>query len=253
MTTLISDTLAILRREAIRYRRDRAYWVGQVVFPLAFVGFMGFGLNDVVKLPSGTDYAGHLASGLLALLVGSGAVGGGFSLIEDRQTGFLRALLIAPVARASIVLGKLVARISVSLLLVLLLVACMSTFTELRIVSLPALVTAIAGVTTVFVAIGIALGSRLRRLESFRTIAALVTVPLYLFSGIFYPIETLPAGMRALAYANPLTYGVELMRFGLLGVNEIPVATCAAMMGGLGLLAALFAVWIFDRGERAGA
>ena len=59
--------------------------------------------------------------------------------------------------------------------------------------------------------------------------------------------------MRALAYANPLTYGVELMRFGLLGVNEIPVATCAAMMGGLGLLAALFAVWIFDRGERAGA
>ena len=234
MTTLISDTLAILRREAIRYRRDRAYWVGQVVFPLAFVGFMGFGLNDFVKLPSG-------------------AVGGGFSLIEDRQTGFLRALLIAPVARASIVLGKLVARISVSLLLVLLLVACMSTFTELRIVSLPALVTAIAGVTTVFVAIGIALGSRLRRLESFRTIAALVTVPLYLFSGIFYPIETLPAGMRALAYANPLTYGVELMRFGLLGVNEIPVATCAAMMGGLGLLAALFAVWIFDRGERAGA
>ena len=99
MSHHVADTLTLLRRELLRYRRERAYWVGQILFPLAFVAFIGFGLDDVTQLPSGTSYVGHLATGVLALLVGSGAVGGGFSLIEDRESGFLRALVIAPVSR----------------------------------------------------------------------------------------------------------------------------------------------------------
>ena len=132
MSRIASDTLTIFRREVLRYRRDRAYWIGQLAFPLAVVGFVGFGLNDVVVLPTGTDYVAHLASGILVLMVGSGAVGGGFSLIEDRASGFLRALLVAPVARSSIVLGKLAARLLMSLLVVGLLLGILALFTQLR-------------------------------------------------------------------------------------------------------------------------
>ncbi len=251
MSHFVADSAAIFRREVLRYSRDRAYWIGQLVFPLAVVGFIGFGLNDVVKLPSGVDYKGHLASGILMLLVGSGAMGGGFSLIEDRETGFLRALLIAPVSRTSIVIGKIAARLVASLALVLVLVGSLAFFTPLRLVSPVALVASVASVTIAFVSMGIALASRLRRLESFRLIAAMVTVPLYLFSGIFYPIATLPLGMRLLAYVNPLTYGVDLLRFGLLGVHEFPLIASAGMVAGLSALSVAVAVASFDRSVRS--
>ncbi len=248
MSTLLSDASAIFLREAIRYRRDRAYWVGQIVFPLAVVAFIGFGLNEVVALPTGTDYAGHLAAGMLVLVVGSGAVGAGFALIEDRQIGFLRALLVAPVARGSIVLGKLAARLVASLALVAVLVGLLSLLVPFRVVHIGALLVSVSGITAAFVALGIGLAARLRRLESFRLIAALVTVPLYLFSGIFYPVSTLPEPMRVLAYANPLTYGVDLFRYGLLGVHELPLAVSGAALAVLTGVATGRAVAAFERG-----
>jgi ABC-2 type transport system permease protein len=246
----LSDASAIFLREALRYRRDRAYWVGQIVFPLAAVAFIGFGLNDVVSLPTGAEYVGHLASGMLVLVVGSGAVGAGFALIEDRQSGFLRALLVAPISRGSIVLGKLAARLLASLALVALLVALLSLVVPLRVVDAGALLLAVSGITAVFVALGIGVAARLRRLESFRLIAALVTVPLYLFSGIFYPVSTLPAPMRLIAYANPLTYGVDLFRYGLLGVHELPLAASATALLVLTGVATGLAVAAFERSAR---
>lgn len=253
MSNLLPDALTIFRREWIRYRRDRAYWIGQLVFPLVVVGFIGFGLNGVVRLPTGTDYLGHLASGILALLVASGGVGGGVTLIEDRQSGFLRPLLVAPVSRASLVLGKLAARTLASLLLVGVLVALLAGFTPLGIPHPGAVVLAVIGITTSFMALGIVLAGRLRSLESFRLLSALVTVPLYFLSGIFYPVATLPALTRWLALANPLAYGVDLLRYGLVGVNEMPLARATAVLLVLAVGAATLAIAGFERGagERA--
>ena len=248
MTRLLVDTATIFRREVLRYRRDRAYWVGQIVFPLAVVVYFGFGMNRIVQLPTGAEYVGHLASGILILVVGSGAVGGGFSLIEDRNSGFLRALLIAPIARGSIVLGKILARFAASLLIVSLLVAILAAFTPLRVPHPGAALVALAAVTAVFVALGVALATRLGRLESFRLFAAMVTIPMYLFSGIFSPLSSLPGPVRIVAYANPITYGADLFRFGLLGVHEIPVAISTVMLALLALAATALAVAIFDRG-----
>ena len=250
MSHVFSDAATIFWRELLRYRRDRAYWIGQLLLPLAVVGFIGFGLNDVVSLPTGTSYVGHVASGVLVLLVGSGAVGSGFGLIQDRESGFLRALLVAPLARSSIVLGKLAARLAASLLLVLVLVGILAAFTPVRVLHPAAIGVAVAGVTATFVALGISLAMALRSLESFRLLAALVTVPLYLLSGIFYPISTLPAPMRALSYANPLTYGVDLLRYGLLGVAELPVAASVVLLTALSGAATALAVGVFDRRAR---
>jgi ABC-2 type transport system permease protein len=248
MRTLLQDTLTIFRREWIRYRRDRTYWVGQLVFPLVVVAFIGFGLNGVVTLPTGTDYLGHLASGVLALLVASGGIGGGVTLIEDRQSGFLRPLLVAPVSRASLVLGKLAARTAASLLLVGVLVAILAGFTPLGIPHPGAVVLAVVGITTSFMALGILLAGRLRSLESFRLLSALVTVPLYFLSGIFYPVATLPTLTRWLTRLNPLAYGVDLFRYGVVGVHEIPVGLAAAVLAVLAAASATVAVLGFERG-----
>ena len=250
MSALITDTWTLFRREMLRYARDRAYWIGQLVFPIAIVGFVGFGLDEVVELPSGVAFVAHLSTGMLALIVGSGAVGGGFSLIEDRESGFLRSLLVAPVSRASIVLGKLAARVVMSLLLVAVLGGCLALVQPLDVPNPGAVLLAIVGVTAVFVALGVSLATRLRRLESFRMLAALVTIPLYLFSGIFYPLSTLPPWVRLPAYANPMTYGADLLRYGLLGAHDLPVALSVGMLTLLSLVAVAVGVLMFDRGVR---
>lgn len=251
MSLFAADVATILRRELLRYRRDRAYWLGQIVFPLVVVGFIGFGLDDVVALPTGASYLGHVASGALALLVASGAVGGGFTLIQERESGFLRALRVAPVSPASVVLGKIAARWLASLALVALLVALLSTFTPLGLVHPGAAVLAVAAVTAAFVALGVALASALRSLESFRVLSALVTIPLYFLSGIFYPVKTLPPLTGALAHANPLTYGVDLLRYGLLGIHEFPLALCTLLLIGLTAGTVALAVVLFERGSEA--
>jgi ABC-2 type transport system permease protein len=247
MRRLVEDAATIFLREWLRYRRDRAYWVGQLAFPLVAVAFIGFGLNGVVRLPTAVDYLSHLASGILALVVGSGGVGGGMTLIQDRESGFLRALLVAPVSRASIVLGKIASRVVASLALVLVLVAILATFTAIGLPHPAAMLLSVISVTTAFVALGVALASALRSLESFRLLAGLVTVPIYFLSGIFYPVSTLPAPTRWLAYANPLTYGVDLFRFGLVGVHELPLGWSAAVLVLLTLATTAGSILIFDR------
>jgi ABC-2 type transport system permease protein len=247
----VTDTGAIMRREWLRYRRDRAYWVGQVAFPLLAVAFVGFGLNGVVHLPTGTDYLGHLASGMIALIVGSAGVGGGMTLIQDRESGFLRALLVAPVSGAAVVAGKILARVGASLLLVAVLVAVLAGFTPLRLVHAGATVLGVISITVVFVSLGVVLGAFLRSAESYRLLAAMVTVPLYFLSGIFYPVSTLPAPTRWLASANPLTYGVDLLRYGLLGVSEIPVGRSAVLLCVLTGVCAVAAVAAFQRSADA--
>jgi len=159
---------------------------------------------------------------------------------------------VAPVSRTSIVLGKIAARLLASLVLVGLLVAVLASFTELRLLHPGAIALSVVGVTVSFVALGIALATTLRSLESFRLLAGLVTVPIYLLSGIFYPIATLPGPTRVAAYLNPLSYGVDLFRYGLLGTHELPLAVSVALLAGLSVASVAFAVAIFDRRARRG-
>jgi ABC-2 type transport system permease protein len=250
MKEALADFVALTDRELKRYSRDRAYWIGQIVFPLVLVAVVGIGFDAEADLGTGVSYASHLATGLLAMLVGSGGVGGGFALMEDRSSGFLRALLVAPVSRTNLVLAKLVARVIVSLVLVCGLGAVLSLFTPLRVVDPLAGVVAVVGVTAIFVALGISLSVRFRRLESFRMISAFVTIPLYLFSGIFYELASLPGPTRWIAHVNPLTYGVDLLRHALLGVHELPLGLSTAVLGVGTLLAVGAAVVVFDRGTR---
>ncbi len=249
MSALVIDAATIFWREWLHYRRDRAYWLGQLIFPLAVIALIGFGLNDVVSLPSGASYVGHLASGVLALVVASGGVGAGMSLIQDREAGLLRALAVAPIARGSVVTGKLAARLAVSLLLVGTLLAVFALFTDLRLARPFAALLAVTALTAFFVALGVALATRLRNFESFRMLAGLVTVPIYLLSPMFYPLETLPDPTRWVAYLNPFTYGVDLLRAGFLDTAEISIVWNALLLLAGSGLAVAAAIALFHKSE----
>ncbi len=237
MTAFVSDVVTILRRELLRYGRERAFLLAQILLPVLAVLLIG--------LPAGTlgqdvHYASYLGAGVLMLTITSGAVGGGYTLIEDVQRGFLRPILVAPISRTSIVVGKILARLLLSLMLVITVGSVLAFFTDLGLAHPLMSFAALTAITFGFVAFGIVLATSLRRTETFRTVAVFVTLPLYLLSGMFFPIETFPPVMYLLALLNPLTYGVDLFRYGTIGLHELPLLAdglvllaFAALMTGL--------------------
>ena len=248
MSTFWTDVATVVRRELLHYRRERAFLLGQILLPLLAVLLIGFGLDRPIgKLESGVNYASFLASGLLVLTISSGAIGGGYTLIQDMQRGFLRPILVAPVTRTSIVLGKIVARLLLSGLLVGVLLSLLAIFTDVRLAHPVIALAALVCVTFGFVALGILVATALRSAESFRFAAVFVTVPLYLLSGMFFPVASMPPVMRALALANPLTYGVDLFRFGTLAVRELPLALDVAVVLAFAIAPAALAVLAFER------
>ena len=244
MTAFVSDVMTILRRELLRYGRERAFLLAQVLLPVLAVLLIGLPAG---KLGQDLHYASYLGAGILMLTITSGAIGGGYTLIEDVQRGFLRSILVAPISRTSIVVGKILARLLLSLLLVITMGTVLAFFTDIGLAHPLLSLGALVAITFGFVALGILLATSLRRTESFRTVAVFVTLPLYLLSGMFFPIETFPRVTYLLALLNPLTYGVDLFRYGTIGVHELPLVADGLVLLAFAVLMTALAARAFER------
>jgi ABC-2 type transport system permease protein len=221
--------------------------LAQVLLPIVAVLVVGFGLNRPVgEVGPNVDYASFLGSGVLMLVVLSSALGGGYTLIQDVQRGFLRPILVAPVSRTSIVVGKILARLLLSVSLAAVLIALLALFTRVGIPHPGIVVATLTGVTFGFVALGILIASALRSVESFRTVAVFLTFPLYVLSGMFFPVGTMPPAMRVLALANPLTYAVDLFRYGTTNLAELPLWLDATVVASIAIVPTLLAVRAFE-------
>jgi ABC-2 type transport system permease protein len=247
VTRFLTDVATISRRELLRYRQERVFLLGQILFPIVAVLVIGLGLNRPVgEVGSSVDYASFLAAGVLMLVLLSSALGGGYTLIQDAQRGFLRPVLVAPVSRTSIVLGKIVARLLLSTVLVLVLVGVLALFTGVGLPHPGIAAGTLIATTFGFVALGILIATGLRSLESFRTVAVFLTFPLYLLSGMFFPVSTMPGPMRVLALANPLTYAVDLFRYSTTSLAELSLALDATVVGAIAIVPTLLAIRAFE-------
>jgi ABC-2 type transport system permease protein len=247
VTRFLTDVATISRRELLRYRQERVFLLGQILFPIVAVLVIGLGLNRPVgEVGSSVDYASFLAAGVLMLVLLSSALGGGYTLIQDAQRGFLRPVLVAPVSRTSIVLGKIVARLLLSTVLVLVLIGVLALFTGVGLPHPGIAAGTLIATTFGFVALGILIASGLRSLESFRTVAVFLTFPLYLLSGMFFPVSTMPGPMRVLALANPLTYAVDLFRYSTTSLAELSLALDATVVGAIAIVPTLLAIRAFE-------
>lgn len=243
MNRFFTDVATIMRRELLRYARERVFLLSQILLPAIAVLVIGLGRGEVAP---GVAYARFLASGVIMLVLISGAIGGGYTLIQDAQQGFLRPILVAPVSRTSIVVGKILARILLSVALVLAVLIVLAPFVEVGMPHPAIAALTLLAVTFGFVALGILLATALRSAESFRTLAVFVTVPLYLLSGMFFPVGSLPAPLRIATHVNPLTYGVDLFRYGTVGLAEMPLWLDAGVVLALAAVPTWLAVRAFE-------
>lgn len=205
----------IAYREVVRFRRERARWIGSFAWPLMFLLVFGAGLNRVVVLPGfgGGAYLKFLYPGIVSMTVVMTGIFSGLSVVWDREFGFLKEVLVAPLSRTGVVLGKACGATLVALLQsVLLLLAAPALGIRLDPLRVALLFPTIAVLTLSVAGLGILLAARMRSQQGFQVLMQTVVFPLVFVSGVFYPVNDLPGWLAALVRLDPVTYGVDAVR-----------------------------------------
>lgn len=224
-------------RSIKRYLRSKSRIVGSLGMPLFFLLVMGFGLNSVVRIPEGGDYIGFIMPGIIAMSILFTSVFSGIQIIWDKQFGFLKETLVAPVSRTEIMLGQTVGGATTSLIqggamLALAFLLGMGVEGGLGISGLGIAVVFMALIGLAFTAFGIAVASRMEDMHGFQLVMNFVVFPIFGLSGAMFPLSGLPEWVRPVTYLDPLTYGVEGIRYGLTGASHIDPILCFFVIGG---------------------
>jgi ABC-2 type transport system permease protein len=209
-----------------------------------FLAVFGLGLNRMIGGIGDITYLSYLAPGIIGMGLLFGSVFSGVSVIFDRQFGFMKEMLVAPVSRTSIILGKILggaATATIQGIILMLVAGLMGAFTptpSLAIGMIGAIGTMLL-LTAGFVGLGVSIGSTLNDFHAFQLLSTFVMWPLFMLSGVFFPIDSVPPLLQTVMLLDPMFYGVELLRFCLLG-------TMAPILGSAGWLISLTVVISFD-------
>jgi len=219
-------------RNVKKYLRSKSRIIGSLAQPLFFLLILGFGLSSISIPGVQTNYTDFVFPGIIAMTVLFTSIFSGIQVIWDKQFGFLKETLVAPVSRTSIMIGQTLggattALIQGSLILILSLVITGVHTNFLGILIALAFMILIGLSLT---AVGITIASRMEDMQGFQLIMNFLIMPLFLLSGALFPLSSAPGFLRILAYFDPVTYGVEGIRYGLLGISQINIWICLLVL-----------------------
>jgi len=243
---------ALTGREILKFVRDRSRVLGAVAQPLALWLLLGLGFQGTFRPPAGMDveggYVAFLFPGILALVLLFTAIFSTISVVEERTSGFLQAVMVAPASRTALVLGNalggtlLATGQALLFLLALPLLGVRTTLTGLLFVGGICVLTGIG-----FTALGFAIAWRMDTTRGFHAVMNLVLLPLWFLSGAMFPVEGAAPVLRALVWANPVSYAVSGLRHGLYNGTEAATlagpVVCLLVTTAFAVLMLALAVW----------
>ncbi|HME68145.1 MAG TPA: ABC transporter permease [Streptosporangiaceae bacterium] len=219
----------VWRRELIRFRTDRLRAITSLVQPVLFLFVLGTGLSGLAShgLPSGVDFKTFIYPGVLAMSVLFTSIFSAASIVWDREFGFLREMLVAPVRRWAIVVGKCLGGATVATFQGLIFLALAGVahvpYDPLLLLTLIGELLLLSFTLTAF---GVMMAARIKQIQAFMALTQLFVLPLFFLSGALYPLNGLPAWLTVLTRIDPLTYIVDPMRsavFDHLSVSPLAV------------------------------
>jgi ABC-2 type transport system permease protein len=247
-------------RDLIRLKRTPTRIVTGVAQPLLFLFVLGAGLQHLIgsQRAGGVDYQQYLFPGILAMSVLTSSLFSAIAIVWDREFGFMREMLVAPVSRSSLVLGKALGGGSVAVVQgLILVVAAPAVGVDLTVGRFFSMVGFLLLLAFALTAFGIVVASRMQRMESFQMVMALVLQPMLFLSGAIFPLVALPAWLGVVTRLNPATYGVDAIRRVLLPRIApltifswtVPLWADALLTVTFGTLMLALAVRLFSRTE----
>lgn len=220
---MIQAITTIWQREIIRYWRDKTRIISTLFQPLMFLAIFGSGLKETLAAGNfGIDFVQFMYPGIIAMSVMGVAFFSTISTVWDREFGFLKEILVAPVSRVSVALGKTLGATTIATIQALiLLVLAPFIGVKIQLVIVPQLLLFMILIAFAISGMGLLIASLMKTTESFGLLMQILIFPMFFISGAFFPLTNVPFWMNLLAKINPLTYGVDALRQVLLG-SQIP-------------------------------
>jgi ABC-2 type transport system permease protein len=226
----------VWQRELIRFRTDRLRAVTSLVQPFLFLFILGTGLSNLAghSLPSGIDFKTFIYPGVLAMSVLFTSVFSAGSIVWDREFGFLREMLVAPVRRGALVVGKCLGGATIATFqgIVFLALAGFAhvPYNPVLLLTLVGMLLLLSFTLTAF---GVMMAARITQFQSFMALTQMLVMPLFFLSGALYPLNGLPAWLSVLTRLDPLTYIVGPMRHAVFSYLDIPSASIEKLAPGI--------------------
>ncbi len=206
-------------RQLKRYARSRARIIGSLGQPILFLVALGFGFGPIFQMAGQGNYIQFIAPGVIAMSILFTAVFSGIEIIWDRQFGFLKETLVAPVSRTNIMIGRTLGGATVAVIqgVVVFILTLLVGFRPESITLLPLAFLYMALIALLFTSLGTAVACTLEDMQAFPLIMNFLVMPLFFLSGSLFPLQGLPRALEIITWLNPLSYGIDGLRGALLG------------------------------------
>jgi len=243
------NTIYILwLRQLKRYFRSKARIIGSIGQPLLFLVALGFGFGPIFSEAGQGNYIDFLAPGIIAMSILFTAVFSGIEIIWDRQFGFLKETLVAPVSRFEIMIGRTLGGATVALFQGLLIFFITIPFGFHPILSaIPVAFLFMILIALFFTALGTAIASVLKDMQGFQLIMNFIIMPTFFLSGALFPVATLPAFLKTVLRFNPLAYGIDGIRGVLEGGIYFGLSMDFFVLGSATLLLLVIGGYLFSK------
>lgn len=225
--------------------------MGALGQPLIFLIAFGFGLNPIFSQATGENYIYFIAPGIIAMTILFTAIFTGVEIIWDKQFGFLKETFVAPVTRFQIFIGKTCGGMTVAAIqgIIVFLITLIIGFRPGNLMLLPLAFLFILLISFFFSALGTAIAARLEDMQGFPLIINFVIQPLFYLSGALFPIHGLPKILDVITKINPLSYGVDGLRFALGGSHVFSPYVSLGVLVGVSIAVVLVGLYQFSKIE----
>jgi ABC-2 type transport system permease protein len=236
-------------RELKRYVRSRAQIIGSLAQPALYLLVLGFGFGSVFQQAGQGSYLQFMAPGIIAMGILFTSIFSGIGLLWDRQFGFLKETLVAPVPRLQIMVGRTLGGATIAIIQgTLVLIVCMLVgFRPENWSAVPVALVFMALIAVVFAALGTAIGSTLKDMQGFQLIMNFLIMPIFFWSGALFPLDNLPTALTVATRLDPLSYGVDGLRGAFIGASHIGLAFDMSVLAVLAAVFLVLGAWVFSK------
>lgn len=244
-----STVYTLWLREMKKFLRNKGRVIGSMALPVLFLVVLGSGFGSFFQYRRDVTYMQFLGPGIVGMTLLFSSMFGGLSVLWDRQFGFLKEILVAPVSRVAIMAGKTLGTVTTSMIkgIILLLALGVGGLVQLDLSGLLVTFAFMFVISAAFVALGIAAAALMTDPHGFQLIMNLLVMPVFFLSGALFPLEGLPAWLDFLTKLNPLTYGIDGMRCALGGPHEFSPLFDFSILTLFSIAATLAGAFLFER------